>query len=288
MPVVVSPEGQRLLDDLPPFVASDNTVQAALHAMALEIKRLDEARDLVQRNLWPQTASELLSVYEGFLNLSIAPPDKTLEQRRTTVLAYLQSLSSSGAGSQFQRNLSALIGSNWSYLEHDPDDGNTPAGNVLAINLPFTEAMAPPIGVSAVAGAGGSGDMLADTYRYAVTARNFFGETTVSEQVQTTVPADGSATISWAAREGATSYSIYRGFFVNALHRIGTVTGLSFVDDGTVGEMEPPPTQNSTESFQAQEAFRLARKITPAHLDLQFNYGSGFIIGVGKIGVTPL
>jgi hypothetical protein len=41
---------------------------------------------------------------------------------------------------------------------------------------------------------------------------------------------------------------------------------------------------NTTESYQAYEAKALARKITPAHIELNFSYGSGWIMNVSRMG----
>lgn len=286
-PATLTSSLQRYLDVLPPFEASSNVVQATLNAVAKEADRIDAAREAIRLSAFPNTATDLLAVYEEQFGLSVNPPDKTLDQRRTTVLAYLQSLESSGFGMLFRRNLGALIGTNWSYQEHNTEDPLSPPGNLLAIKLPFSSAIGAPTGLAAVAGTGGT--MLLGTYHYAVTANNFFGETLPTADVQTDVADNGRVTLTWNPVSDATSYSVYRGVDVASRVRIaGAVTDPTYTDTGTDPIGSGPPSTNTTASFQVTEAFVFARRIVPAHVDIQFNYGGGFIMGVGQVGVTPL
>lgn len=290
MPDQISPSAQKYLDALPPFEASSNTVQATLHAVALETDRIQEAAQFVRDNQFPATASSMLDVYESYLGLAVNSPSKTVAQRRVTVMAYLRGLRTTGAGSNFKTNLSALIGTNWSYIEHDPNDTSTPVGNVIAIQLPFTPELGVVENLTAVAGDAGTGTLPdQEVVHYGVTALNFFGQTTLGGDVQVTSNANGSTTLTWNPVEGATGYAVYRGPFISQRHLLAAdVSDTTYVDFGAETQDVLAPDHNTTASFQASEAYELARRIVPAHIALVFNYGSGFIVGVGQIGVTPL
>lgn len=41
-------------------------------------------------------------------------------------------------------------------------------------------------------------------------------------------------------------------------------------------------------SYSAGQIGQIARKITPAHLDIIVGYGSGFLVGISQIGIEPL
>jgi hypothetical protein len=278
----VSTTTRRLLDMLPPFMQNSADIQAVLDACAAEYDRLEALRLKVLDNLWPQTAEEWLALYERWLGLSEAPLEKTLAARRNTVLAWLQGLSGSGTGADWVENMNDLIGTGWSYEEHDPGDPGSPDANVVLIRLAFTTEIFSPAAPTATPGGGGT--LAADDYYYAVTATNFYGETEASPETLVTVGASGSVALDWADVAGASGYRIYRGTTSGQLLRIAASATSDYTDLGDASQPFPPPITNTTESYQAGEAKALARKITPAHIQLNFGYTTGFLVGVHEMG----
>lgn len=280
----VSTTAERLLNDLPPFMRASADVQAAIDSCAAEMERLDGFLRALRNNFFPQLGEEYLHIWEALLRLTQNPADKTLAQRRSSVLAYLQKLKSSGTATEWVSNLTRLIGTGWSFKEHDPADG------VLRIKIPYSTAVSAPTGLAATPGGGGT--LAADTYYYVVTATTFYGETTPSAEVSAVVAADGTVALDWDNVAGATGYRVYRGTDsgVINLRRIATSLAASaYTDDGSaVPSSAPPPNANTTASFSAAETETLARAITPAHLDLEIDYGVGFIVGVSPVGEDPL
>ncbi len=81
-----------------------------------------------------------------------------------------------------------------------------------------------------------TGTLAAGDYTYRVTAYNARGETMASARVIHTLAATGGVSLSWTATAGATGYHIYgRSWSQDKHYRwIGTTTGLTFVDNGSV------------------------------------------------------
>lgn len=266
---------------MPPYLAGSYDVQGSLDALVRESIRLEAARDSLRANFYPQTAEAQLGFFESLLKLTVEPFDKTLAQRRSTVIAFLQKLKSSGSGADWETNITRLMGTGWTYSEHVVGDPSTPAGNTITISIPYSAQIPSPTGLVATPGTGGG--MPAGTYHYRVTATNFYGETAPTAEVTATVAINGRVTLNWADVVDATGYSVYRGLGAN-LTRIAQTPTSDFVDNNTAAGTVPPPAANTTESFQAREIKSLARKITPAHVDLFFDFGGGFIIGLSELG----
>lgn len=497
----LTPTTERLLDMLPPFEQGSTDIQAALDALGMELDRLDARLEAVRDLFFPQRGGEYLHIWEMLLGLPIAPEEKTVEQRRDTVLAFVQSWGSSSTGTGWQDSLTKLIGTGWSYREHrdpvlqytniitnpkagvnltgigspssgivntrittnvpggfstgvehvgtsvastapslaaygrtstgvaanahpvkpstryavrgtyelasvslgavtlgyvrvywyqangaasvlssfttvaqqsnpvlgtdyglagfatspadaafgvprwfhtqtnpssfvarttgvmmvevSPDevvvpdyfDGSTsdrarwkgtvdgseseffdftlsdpaPADGVLEIAVPYTPALPTPTGLAATPGAGGSGSLAAATYRYRVSALNFYGETLATAEVTAVSPASGSVALDWNDVSGATSYNIYRGTVAGQTFLLANSLVSAYTDTGaaTPGSAQPPSI-NTTESFRALEVRELARRITPAHLQLSFVYGDAFIVGISQVGIDNI
>lgn len=283
MPAVLSDTALRWLEDIPPFWAGSKDVQATLDVLAREMDRLEASKNQLRANFFPQTADVYLNVWEKVLGLAVAPPDKTEAQRRASVVAFMQATRGTISGLSWQASLTKLIGTSWSYEEHDPADGTSPPANVLRITIPFTTALASPAAPTGVAAAGGA--LAAGTYHYTVSATNFYGETLVGPELAKVVTLNQKVTLDWADVAGATGYNVYRGLGSGAQERIASVTTSAYVDlGGQAPTGQFPPTRNSTASFQAGEAQQLARAITPAHLELNFVYGAGFLVGYSAMG----
>lgn len=272
----------RWVGDLPPFERDSKDIQAALHAVGMEIERIDAARDSLRNGFYPAIGTDYLALWEQELSLSVNPPDKTLAQRQQSVLGFLRKLRGEGSGLDWIDRMNALLGTGWSYLEHTPGSPSPPAANTLLVTLPYSTAIAAPAGLAGTAGGGGA--LAAGTYFYTVTSRNFYGETTQATPISKVVGASGSVALTWTAVTGATSYGVFRGTSSSNMVRIANPTVASYSDLGGAAIGAAPPAVNTTESYQAFEAKALARLVTPAHIDLTFGYGVGFILNVSRFG----
>lgn len=273
---------RRLLDGLPPFLQGAVDVQGSMDALAMELDRLEARMTAVLDGFFPLKAVEYLFVWEALLGLPMNPPDKTLAQRRVSVLGFLQGLSAQSRLS-WQDAMTKLIGTSWSYQEHNPNDNATPPAGTVRITIPFTDIINVPGGLTSVASAGGA--FAAGTYFWAVTAANFYGETTASATVTRAVTASQRVTLDWNDVPGATGYRVYRGTSASDLRLVAAAPASTYIDTGTATSA-PVPSTNNTDSFKAYEVKLLARKITPAHLELQFYYDSAFIVGIDSPGDT--
>lgn len=120
MPATLTASTQKLLEALPPFEQGSKDVQAVLDVLARELDRLEAAKDTVRAQATPQSADLLLSAWESVLGLQVNPVGKTLQQRRDSVVGYVQRIKSIGTGPQWVAALTRLIGSNWTYEEFIP------------------------------------------------------------------------------------------------------------------------------------------------------------------------
>lgn len=251
-------------------------------ALGSEFDYFEEIMELFRQSCWPQRGTTNLALFELLLGLAVASPDKTTGQRVNSILAFYHRLKASGAGSSWEDSLTDLIGTAWSYAEHDPDDVGSPPEGTIEVTLPFAEAIETPEGLVGTPGTGGSLD--AGTYDYAVSATTYWGETPPSPVETLVVSATGLVDLAWDASTGATGYRIYRGATGEALQLIGAVTELTFTDDGTATPEGPPTNTNTSASFLAREVRTFIRKVTPAHLALEFGYEAGFIVGISDMG----
>ncbi|WP_133259206.1 hypothetical protein [Mycobacterium colombiense] len=131
-----------------------------------------------------------------------------------------------------------------------------------------------PSGLTISAASGGS-LVSGTTYYVTVTAVNFAGETTVSnEQSITPSGSNLSASIHWSAVTGAASYNVYLGTSAGGENvRIANVTGTSYTISATTGTSATPPNSNTASTFVGSAAF---------------TGGSVTVTGTGaSINVTP-
>jgi hypothetical protein len=282
MPRVMRDTALAWLDDLPPYEHESHDIRATLNVIAGEVDLIDAAKEKLRAQFWPQTADDQITIYEELFEIGGAAADKTLEQRRTAVLAEEQKLSGDGSGIAWQANLTRLIGTGWSYQEHDPGDSLSPPPNVIGVDIPFATQLDVPATPTAVASSGGA--FAAATYSWVVTTTNAYGETTASGPVTLAVSAGQKVTLDWPDVTGGTGYAIYRRSGSGPYLRLTTVTVSTYVDTGTAATGAPPPATNTTQGYQAFQAKQLARSITPAHVDLAFGYTAGFILGVSRLG----
>lgn len=285
-PPVVNPPD--LLSDLPPYEQATYEIVAATQAIGNELARIETARLSLMMNFSPATALVMLPVFEYQLGLPISPPQLTIGQRRQFVLAALGRLKSGGSGLAWENAITSLVGSNWSYQEHNPADITSPAANILRLTLPIgTPAFAPP-SLTATPITGGS--LTAGTYYYAVAAITVYGETLPSPIVSATVAASGKVTLGWPP-QGApiTAFQVYRGSSSTSLRLLASPATNTYVDDGTaVPGTEAPATTDTSGSPSAVSLLSFIDRITPAHLEILVDYGGGFIVGVSRIGIDVL
>lgn len=133
----LTPLGEEMLDALPPVLRDSADYQAVIHAIAKETERAAEAMELVRRQFNPATADVLLGVWERVTRQTVEPAGSSIAERQAAVTARLRKMLSVGEGSVWEAQVTALIGSGWSYEENIPGDGSTPAAGVLRIKLPF-------------------------------------------------------------------------------------------------------------------------------------------------------
>lgn len=134
MPKVLSPKGQALLADLPPYLADDPFVQEIVDTGARELQRVEDAAAAVQLTMFPANADDtygFLSLWETVFGLPVNPTGVSLTERRNKVLAALQKRNV-GSGSQWVATLAQAFGATpWSYAE------NTPGSYQVTISLPY-------------------------------------------------------------------------------------------------------------------------------------------------------
>lgn len=284
----ITANAQALIDLLPYFERHAPEIVGTISALSNEVDRLDAAVTSVLNNLFPQTADVYLDFFEQLLGLSVNPPDKTLTQRRQSVLAFLQAIRNSGSGLSWEQNITRLIGTNWSYTEYP--------GTEIEVLVPFQAALLAPTLVTPLTQAAG-GTLGVGTYYYDVSATNTFGETTPAEASIATTVSGQEVTVSWGAVTNATAYRVYRGTVPNStggpsapLLIADNITALTYTDLGAapIDTTKHPSGQNTTRSPFAYEIDVLLAQITPAHLNLVVGYASGFLVDISQLGVEPL
>lgn len=137
MPAIISPLAQQMLKDVPPYLAESADGRAAIDAIAREITFFEDAVATVQNKFWAQLSdADGLSVWETELGLPVEPVGLSLSQRRSLVLAYVQAMPSQEEGREWVAQMTALIGTSWSYEENEPSPYS------LRITLPFASSSA--------------------------------------------------------------------------------------------------------------------------------------------------
>lgn len=115
--------GRSWLEQIPPILSEDPDVKAVLHVYSKEAERLASTLASLRLEMFPLTATALtMGIWEASFNLQIAPPGLTLTDRRQLVLTYAQSMLQGGDGADWVATVESLVGTGWSYDEHDPDD----------------------------------------------------------------------------------------------------------------------------------------------------------------------
>jgi RHS repeat-associated protein len=144
-------------------------------------------------------------------------------------------------------NPSAVLGYNDSYADLLNNQGGSyqylsnASGLITDLDY-YATTTAAPSGVSATLAAGGT-LTAGTTYDYVITAVSAGGESGASSEVSVT-PTTGNqtASLSWSAVSGATSYNVYRSTAAGQENTlVGTTTTTNFSDTGLAGSPQLPP-----------------------------------------------
>lgn len=129
--------GLDMLASLPPRVQGSIDYQAVIHAQAREVDLLEASMESVRNQFNPATADVLLGAWEAQVWLPVGGAGATVPQRQAKVLLRLQKLLGASEGTEWQDQITALVGQGWTYEEHIAGDGTSPPANTLRITLPF-------------------------------------------------------------------------------------------------------------------------------------------------------
>lgn len=111
---------RRLLGGLPPYLVTDPSVQGLMRCAGREVERIDRHAAWALAQLHPQTADDYgLTRWEDFLGLRRSSGQE-LENRRQRVVRRAQTLRSEPSEDAWVENVTARIGTGWSYEEHNP------------------------------------------------------------------------------------------------------------------------------------------------------------------------
>lgn len=134
----LTPLGEKMLAELPPFLRTDPDHEAVAHALSREIERAEEAIETMRAQSVPSEATILLKLWEATVGAEVEPEGIAEAERRTIVTAFLRALVHNPSGLHWEAVIRLLAASGWLYLEHIKGDSGTPAANELRVILPFT------------------------------------------------------------------------------------------------------------------------------------------------------
>ena len=118
MPRTLTPRGQEILDGYPPFLRGVREIRAAADMTAQEMEALEAAALRIRDDAFP-ALTENAALYEAMLKI-VNPPGRSAAQRRGKVLAAMLRVVSTGSGAEWEDNMTALFGGNWTYREYAP------------------------------------------------------------------------------------------------------------------------------------------------------------------------
>lgn len=138
-PSLLSPTGVAMLESLPPILRNSYDYLAVVHACAREIDLLEAALETVRAQFNPGSADVLLGEWEKIVRLPVGGVvgGTDVPTRRASVIARLRKLLGQSEGLQWVATINEIIGTGWSYQEHDPADGTSPAEGILKITIPY-------------------------------------------------------------------------------------------------------------------------------------------------------
>lgn len=123
MPAELSSQGQAVLADLPSYFASDPHALAVLDSLARELGRLEAVARAMSAGMVPHGASDanhLLAVWEGTLDLPVAPKDVSEGDRLATVIAHFRKRRAAQGRDWVALITQALKTESWSHVEVAP------------------------------------------------------------------------------------------------------------------------------------------------------------------------
>jgi uncharacterized protein YmfQ (DUF2313 family) len=141
MPVTLSDKARTMLADMPPYEADEPFVQAVIAAYANEFERIEDAAVAIQNALFPARAADvalpeigviarIMSMWESFLGLPVAPAGVSVTERRNKINAHIRKRHSA-EGADWVANLTEAIGATpWTYQEG-------PGDYVVTLHIPF-------------------------------------------------------------------------------------------------------------------------------------------------------
>lgn len=129
------------LEGVPPILRDEPDLQAAYYCMAMETDRMEARLEDIRAQLLPSTATVNLPGWEALLRLPGTGPD---EARQAALRLRMAGLAADPSGLNWIDRAQARLGPGvvWTYEEHIPGDGSTPAAQTLRISLPYGGASA--------------------------------------------------------------------------------------------------------------------------------------------------
>jgi hypothetical protein len=153
LPSVLAPKALEMLDDLPPYYQRDPHVQAYVHAVAIELQRLEDGMDSMRYGLFAQYANDergTLALWEMLLGLPVRPEGISEADRKDKVLATLRGRSAGSAARWVETLTGALGATQWTHeegpapyqvtLRIPPEAGTYTAAQVVRIARAITPA----------------------------------------------------------------------------------------------------------------------------------------------------
>lgn len=128
----------RWLDDLPPILHDEPEFRAIYYVYARECELMDQRIAEIRAQAVPTTAGDAgLRLWEQRLRMPLGYGN--VEARRAAVIQRIAALRADPAGQNWIERVNGRLGPGviWSYEEHIPGDGGSPAVQTLRISLPF-------------------------------------------------------------------------------------------------------------------------------------------------------
>jgi hypothetical protein len=131
MPVALSERGQRVMDSLPHYYATDPATISAVAAATAEQDRIEAMLIAIRDGAFPQRADDtynMLPIWESMLGLPVKPADVPLDARRNKVMGFRRR-SVAKAREWVEALTTALGTADWSWVRE--------AGKRVTISFPY-------------------------------------------------------------------------------------------------------------------------------------------------------
>lgn len=116
----MTPRGQETLEEWPFVLRKEHNYRAIANALGGAHDQMDADLDRLSALLHPVTALDHLGLYEKMLGLTVDPPGQTIEQRRDTIMTFLQRSLIGDSGLEWESLARLVLGNQWSYTIQDP------------------------------------------------------------------------------------------------------------------------------------------------------------------------